>query len=56
MEYQQYTLDELQNTFEKEQNPEELNKIMDAISDKHDVLTDDNEDTNNIRLEEEIYQ
>ena len=42
--------------FKKEQNLEELNKIMDAISDKHDVLSDDNEETNNVQLEEEIYQ
>jgi len=40
--------------FEKEQNPEELNKTMSAISDKYDVLSDDNEPTNNILLEEEI--
>jgi len=41
--------------FEVEQNPEELNKIMSAISDKHDFLSDDNEETNNVQLEEEIY-
>ena len=29
---------------------------MSAISDKHDVLPDDNEETNNVQLEEEIYQ
>ena len=29
---------------------------MGAISDKHDVLSDDNEETNNVQLEEEIYQ
>ena len=28
MEYKQYTLDELENMFEKEQNPKELNKII----------------------------
>ena len=56
MECKQYTLDELQNMFEKEQNLEELNKIMGAISDKHNVLFDDNEETNNAQLEEEIYQ
>ena len=55
-EYKQYTLDELQNMFEKEKNPDELNKIMGAISDKHDILSDDNEETNNVQLEEEIYQ
>ena len=53
MEYKQYTLDELQNMFEKKQKPEELNKIMSAIS---DILSNDNEETNNIQLEEEIYQ
>ena len=37
MEYKQYTLEELQNMFEKEQNPEKLNKIMNTISDKHDM-------------------
>ena len=42
--------------FDKKQNPEELNKIMSAISDKHDVLSDDNEETNNIQLKEEIYK
>ena len=29
---------------------------MGAISDKHDVLSDDNIKTNNVQLEEEIYQ
>ena len=42
--------------FKVEQNLEELNKIMNAISDKHDFLSDDNEETNNVQLEEEIYQ
>ena len=56
MEYEQYTLEELQKMFVQEQNPEELNKIMSAISDKHDVLSNDNEETNNVHLEEEIYQ
>jgi len=42
--------------FKKEKNPKELNKIMGAISDKHDVLFDDNEETNNVQLEKEIYQ
>ena len=46
MEYNQYTLEALHNMFEKEQNPEELNKIMGVISDKNDVLCDDNEETN----------
>ena len=56
MEYKQYTLEELQNMFEKEQNPEELSKIMNAISDKYDVLSNDNEETNYVHLEKEIYQ
>ena len=30
MEYEHYTLEELQKMFEKEQNPKELNKIMSA--------------------------
>ena len=55
MEYEQHTLEELQKMFEKEQNPKELNKIMGAISDKHDVLSNDNEETNNVQLEEQIY-
>jgi len=33
--------------FEKEQNSKELNKIMNAISDKYDVLSNDNEEINN---------
>ena len=44
MEYEKYSLEELQKMFEVEQNPEELNKIMGAISDKHDLLSDDNEE------------
>jgi len=56
MEYEKYSLEELQKMFDKEQNPEELNKIMSTLSDKHGVLYDDNEETNNIQLEEEIYQ
>ena len=55
MKYKQHTLEELQNMFEKEQNLEELNKIMGVISDKYGVLSDDNEKTNNVQLEEEIY-
>ena len=56
MEYKLYTLEQLQNMFKKEQNSEELNKIMGAISDKHDTLSDNNEETNNVQLKEEIYQ
>jgi len=56
MEYKQYTLEKLQKIFDKEQNSDELSKIMGTISDKHDVLSDDNEETNNAQLEEEIYQ
>jgi len=56
MEYKQYALGKLQNMFNKEQNSDELNKIMRTISNKHDVLLDDNEETNNIQLKEEIYQ
>ena len=53
MEYQQHNLEELQNMFDKEQNSEELNKVMGAIVDKQDVFFDDNEETNNVQLEEE---
>ena len=42
--------------FDKEQNSEQLDKMMDSITDKQKVLFDNNEDTNNIQLEEEIYQ
>ena len=56
MECKQYIFEQLQNMFEKKQNPEELNKIMGVISDKYDVLSDNNEAVNNILLEEEIYQ
>ena len=34
MDYKQYKLEELQSMFDKEQNPEELNKIMSVIVDK----------------------
>ena len=33
MEYKQYNLEELQSKFDKERNPEELNKIIGAIGD-----------------------
>ena len=42
--------------FDKEQNLEKLNKIVGSIVDKQDVLCDDREETNNVQLEEEIYQ
>ena len=42
--------------FDKEKNPNELNKIMSVIVDKQVILFDDYEDTNNAQLEEEIYQ
>jgi len=56
MECEKYSLEGLQKMFDVYKNPEELNKIMSAISDKYDVLSDDNEETNNVQLEEEIYQ
>lgn len=56
MEYEQHTLEELHKMLEKEQYPKELNKIMSAISDKHNVLSNCHEETNNVQLEEEIYQ
>ena len=56
MEHKQSNLDELQDMFEKEINPEELNEIMGAIMDKKDILSDDDEEINNIQLEEDIYQ
>ena len=56
MDYKQYNLEELQDMFDKEQNPEELNKIMSIIVDKQGILLDDYEESNNAQLEEEIYQ
>ena len=50
MEYKQLNLEELPNMFDKEQNPEELNKIMGAVVDKRDILFDENEETNNVYL------
>ena len=41
MDYKQYNLEELQDMFDKEQNPEELNKIMSVIMDKQGILSDD---------------
>ena len=55
MDYKQYNLEELQEMFEKEQNSEELNKIMSVIVDKQGTLSDDYEETKNALLEEEIY-
>ena len=52
----QFNLEELQNMFDKEQNLEELNKIMGAIVDKREVISAGNEEPNNTQLEEEIYQ
>ena len=56
MEYDRYNLEELQNTLDKGQNLEELNKIIGIIVDKKQVLYDDNEETNNFLSEKEIYQ
>ena len=56
MDYKQYNLEELQSMFDKEQNPEELNKIMSVIVGKQGKLSDDYEESNNALLEEEIYQ
>ena len=56
MDYKQYNLEELQSMLDKEQNPEELNKIMSIIVDKQEILSYDYEETNNTQLEEEIYQ
>ena len=55
MDYKQYNLEELQDMFDKEQNLEELSKIMSVIVDKQVMLSDDYEETNNALLEEEIY-
>ena len=56
MEYKQYNLEEIQNMFDKERNPEELNKIIGAMVNKQDILSNDNEETNDVQLEEEMYQ
>ena len=55
MEYKLYILEEIRNILTEKQNREELNKIMGAISDKHDVLSDDKEEIDNVQLEEKIY-
>ena len=47
MEYMQYNLEELHTIFDKDQNLEELNKIIRVIVDKQEMLTGDNEETNN---------
>jgi len=56
MEYRQYNLKELQNMFDKVENPKELNKIMGAIVENQYVLSNDYGETNNVQLEEEVYQ
>jgi len=43
MDYKQYNLEELKGMFEKEQNPEQLNKIMSVIIDKQGILSNDYE-------------
>jgi len=43
MDYKQYNLEELQSTFVKEQNPEELIKIRIVIVVKQGILSDDYE-------------
>lgn len=45
MEYKWYNL-----MFDKDQNQEELNKIMRVIVDKQEMLIDNNEKTNNAQL------
>ena len=40
----------------KEQNSEELNKIMQANVQKQEILSDDEDDTNNVQLEESYQQ
>ena len=47
MDYKQYNLEELQGMFDKEQNPEELNKIMNVIVDKQGILSEDYKEANN---------
>jgi len=42
--------------FDRELNPEELNKIMSVIVDKQWILSDDYEKTNNAQFQEKIYQ
>ena len=43
MDYKQYKNYKLQEMFDKEQNPEELNKIMSVIVDKQGILSYDYE-------------
>ena len=50
----EYTLEELHNMFDKEQKSRDLHKIMSAMVEKHDVLFDDNEETNHVQLEKYI--
>jgi len=54
MDYKQYNLEELQDMFDKEQNPQELNKIMSVIVDKQGILSDDYEESNNAQLEKKF--
>ena len=52
MDYKQYNL-ELQTMFDREQDPEELNKITSVIVDKQEILSNDYE-TNNVQIEEKF--
>ena len=42
--------------FNKEKNLEKLNKIMGAIAGRRGMIWDDNKETHNVQLEEEIPQ
>ena len=44
MDYKQYNIEELQGMFDKDQNPEKLNKILTVIIDKQGILSDDYEE------------
>ena len=56
MNYKQYNLEELYGMFDKEQNPEGLNKIMSVVADKQGILSDGYEEPKNAQLEEEIFE
>ena len=52
---QQYNLEEVQTIFDREKNLKEFNKIMEAITEKQEVLPNTNEETNNAHLEHVLF-
>ncbi|XP_021722592.1 uncharacterized protein LOC110690074 [Chenopodium quinoa] len=53
---QEKTIEELQILFEKEEDPDKLNEIMNLISEKGIASDNETEENNYVSLEEDLYQ